>query len=687
MSRHLLVLLCASVLFACGQNGMEDQDEEMADSAQAGDAPRALGVDLANMDQDVRPQDDFFRFVNGGWMERTEIPSDRARYGSFDELREQAEKDLRVLVEEVSEAEGVEAGSPEQMIRDFYISFMDEERLEALGLEPLESLLSQVASIEDRDDLTSILARLPSYGVSGPFSFYVRQDARNSDQYISYLSQSGLGLPDRDYYLDEGNEDIREAYVAHMVEMFELMGHEQPQQAAESIMALESELAEHHWTRVENRDPVATYNRKELEELEALAPGMDWPQFLSSVGVDDVDAVVVRQPDYLTAADRLLADYPISQWQDYLQWRVLSRYAQYLSSDFADARFDFSGRTLQGLEAQEPRWERAIQTLNNVVGFQLGKLYVDRHYDDEASERMAEMVDNLMQAFEQTLEESPWMSPETRDEALAKLEGFNTKIGYPDEWRSYEGLEVDPQDLLGNVMRSRAYEYERMLDRLGEEVDRDEWFMTPQTVNAYYSPSMTEIVFPAAILQPPFFDVNADDAINYGAIGAVIGHEISHGFDDSGRQVDGDGNLRDWWSEGSESEFQSRSQVLVDQFDVQEPLEGVTINGRATLGENIADHGGLRVAWRAYQLSLDGEPAPEIEGFSGDQRFFLGWGQIWRIQFRDEALRQHLQTRPHSPGEFRVNTTLPNIPGFYEAFDVSPGDAMYLPEEERADIW
>ncbi|MCP1728022.1 putative metalloendopeptidase [Natronospira proteinivora] len=682
MSRHLLVLLCASVLFACGQ-------EEMGEGASSTDqeAPRALGVDLENMDRDVRPQDDFFRFVNGGWMARTDIPSDRARYGSFDELREQAERDLRELVDEVSQAEGVETGSPEQMIRDFYISFMDEERLETLGLEPLQPLLSKVTSIEDRDELKSLLAELPTYGVNGPFSFFVRQDARDSEQYISYISQSGLGLPERDYYLDEANEDVRQAYLEHIAEMFELMGHESPSQAADSIMALESELAEHHWTRVENRDPVATYNRKEMASLKELAPGMNWSEFLDSLGVEAVDAVVVRQPDYLSEADRLLSEHPLDDWQTYLQWRVLSRYAQYLSSDFADARFDFSGRVLQGLEEQEPRWERAIQTLNSVVGFQLGKLYVERHYDEEASERMAEMVDNLMIAFQQTLEESPWMSPDTRDEALAKLEDFNTKIGYPDEWRSYEGLEVDPEDLLGNVMRSRAYEHERMLNHLGEEVDRDEWFMTPQTVNAYYSPSMTEIVFPAAILQPPFFDVNADDAINYGAIGAVIGHEISHGFDDSGRQVDGDGNLRDWWSEGSEEEFQDRSQVLVDQFSAEEPLEGVNIDGRATLGENIADHGGLRVAWRAYQLSLDGEAAPEIEGFTGEQRFFLGWGQIWRIQFRDEALRQHLQTRPHSPGEFRVNTTLPNIPGFYEAFDVSPDDEMYLPEEERANIW
>ncbi len=682
MHKTMSVLLCAGLLAACGQ---DDQDRDRTPEPAKGEAE--LGVDMANMDHDVRPQDDFFRFVNGGWLERTDIPSDRARYGSFDELREQAEAHLRELVEEVSERENLETGSAEQMIRDLYQSFMDEDALEALGMEPLEDLFARIDAVEDHDELRRLLAKLPAYGVSGPFSFFVRQDAQNSDQYISYLSQSGLGLPDRDFYFDDGNQDVREAYLEHVERMFELAGHEDPAAAAERIMDTETRLADGHWTRVENRDPVATYNLKSVSELGELAPDFDWAAFIADIGADDVESVVVRQPDYLATAASVIADTDIETWQDYLRWRVLSSYANYLSSDFVEARFDFSGRVLQGLEEQKPRWERGIDVLNQVIGFQLGKLYVERHYDDEAGERMAEMVDNLMIAFEETLRESPWMSPETRDEALAKLESFNTKIGYPDKWRDYDGLEIDPDDLVGNIKRSRAFEYGRMLERLGQEVDRDEWFMTPQTVNAYYSPSMTEIVFPAAILQPPFFDVDADDAINYGAIGAVIGHEISHGFDDSGRRVDGDGNLRDWWSEGSEEEFQSRAQVLVDQFDAEEPLEGVNINGQATLGENIADHGGLRVAWRAYQLSLEGEEAPVIEGFSGDQRFFLGWGQIWRIQFRDEALRQHLQTRPHSPGEFRVNTTLRNIPGFYEAFDLQPGDAMYLPEDERANIW
>ena len=682
MNKHLMVLLVASALMAACER---DDDGTVGEASTERTA--ALGVDLDNMDPNVRPQDDFFRFVNGRWMERTEIPSDRARYGSFDQLSEQAERDLRVLVEEVSDQEGLEEGSAGQMIRDFYLAYMDEDRLESLGVEPIADLLADIDAISDRQELRQMLAALPARGVGGPFSFFVRQDAQDSDRYVSYLSQSGLGLPERDYYFDEGNADTREAYLAHIERMKGLLGHEAPEDIAEAIMALETRIAEHHWTRVQNRDPVATYNLKSLDELAALAPDFDWQAYIAEVGLEDVEEVVVRQPDYLSAITEIIVDTDVSLWQDYLRWRALSSYAPLLSAEFADAHFDFRGRVLQGLEEQRPRWEQAIDSLNSVLGFQLGKLYVERHYDDESSQRMAEMVDNLMVAFEQTLKESPWMSPDTRDEALDKLANFNTKIGYPDKWRDYDGLVIRSDDLVGNIMRSRAFEYERMLARLGQEVDRDEWFMTPQTVNAYYSPTMTEIVFPAAILQPPFFDVNADDAVNYGAIGAVIGHEISHGFDDSGRRVDGDGNLRDWWSEGSEAEFQERAQVLVDQFNKEEPLDGVNISGEATLGENIADHGGLRVAWRAYQLSLEGEEAPVIEGFTGEQRFFLGWGQIWRILFREEALRQHLQTRPHSPGEFRVNTTLPNIPGFYEAFDVQPGDAMYLPEEERADIW
>ncbi|MDQ2070240.1 M13 family metallopeptidase [Natronospira bacteriovora] len=681
MKRHLMVLLAVSLpLAACDQDGSRDGEGEQT-------VERGLGVDLDNMDPSVRPQDDFFRFVNGRWLAETEIPSDRARYGAFDQLSEQAERDLRVLVEEVSEEENVEDGSAAQMIRDFYRSYMDEERLESLGMTPIEGLLGDIAAIEDHEALRELMAELPFRGVGNPFSFFVRQDAQNSDRYISYLNQSGLGLPDRDYYFDDGNAEIRDAYVAHVTEMLALAGHDEPAVAAANIMRLETRLAEHHWTRVQNRDPVATYNLKSLDDLLELAPAFDWSAFIADLGVDAAEGVVVRQPDYLTAVAEIIRDTDIDIWRDYFQWRALSSYASLLSSDFSDASFDFRGRVLQGTEEQRPRWERAISGLNSTLGFQLGKLYVERHYDDQASARMAELVDNLMVAFEETLRDTPWMSPETRDEALDKLANFNTKIGYPDTWRDYDGLEIRAGELVGNYKRSRAFEYQRMLNRLGQEVDRDEWFMTPQTVNAYYSPSMTEIVFPAAILQPPFFDVNADDAVNYGAIGAVIGHEISHGFDDSGRRVDGDGNLRDWWSEDSEAEFQRRAQVLVEQFSAEEPIEGLNINGQATLGENIADHGGLRVAWRAYQLSLEGQEAPVIEGFTGEQRFFLGWGQIWRILFREEALRQHLQTRPHSPGEFRVNTTLRNIPGFYEAFDVQPGDAMYLPKDERADIW
>lgn len=685
MTRYLLMLLSTGlVLAACAQ----DEDREAIPEA---DPEPELGVNLDNLDRDVRPQDDLFRFVNGGWLERTEIPGDRSRWGAFDELNQEAEENLREIVEEVSEKEGVEEGSPEQMIRDFYLSFMDEDTVEEAGTEPIEDLLAEIADIDERDAIPGTLATLQKRNVTGPFSFFVSQDPQDSERYISMLTQSGLGLPDRDYYHDDGEsaEQIRKAYEQHVARMLDLIDYDSPEEHAERIMAFETEVADSHWTRARNRDRVATYNLKTLDELRELAPAFDWDAYIGATGAEDIEEIVVRQPDHMTTAGEILEDMELDLLRAYLSWHVVRNYASLLSSEFDEAHFDFYSRTLQGVEEQRPRWERAINTLNTVVGFQLGKLYVERHFEEDAREQMAELVDNVTAAFEVTLRENPWMSDETREEALEKLSSFNTKIGHPDEgdWRDYDGLDIDASELVGNYMRSRAFEYERMIGRLGEEVDRGEWFMTPQTVNAYYAPSMNEIVFPAAILQPPFFDPDADQAVNYGGIGAVIGHEISHGFDDQGRQMDADGNLRDWWSEGSEEEFSDRAQVLIDQFSTYEPLEGMNIDGEVTQGENIADHGGLRVAHRAYRKALDGAEAPEIEGFTGDQRFFLGWGQVWRTLYRDEALQQHLQTAPHSPGEYRVNGTVVNMQSFYDAFDVSEGDDLYLPEAERADIW
>jgi putative endopeptidase len=457
--------------------------------------------------------------------------------------------------------------------------------------------------------------------------------------------------------------------------------------AAERILDLETRLARAQWTRVQNRDRVATYNLRSLRRLGNEVPGVDWEAWLEAAGAGGEQEIVVRQPDYLAAAVEIMDRVPLDTWKEYLRWHALRNHAPLLSARFADAHLYFHGRVLQGLEAQRPREERAIDAVDSAVGFQLGKLYVERHFREEARERMAELVENMKAAFEIAIEEAVWMSEGTREEAQAKLASFNTKIGFPEKWRDYDGLEIRADDLVGNVMRSRSFEYGRMLDRLGSEVDRDEWFMTPQTVNAYYSPSFNEIVFPAAILQPPFFNVEADDAVNYGAIGAVIGHEISHGFDDQGRRMDAHGNLRDWWSEASEEEFMRRAERIIEQFSSYEPLDGVNINGRLTLGENIADHGGMRVAWQAYLMSLDGEEPPVIAGYTGAQRFFIGWAQIWRIKFRDEALRQHLQTRPHSPGEFRTNGVLRNLDEFHEAFDTREGDGMWRAPEERARIW
>jgi predicted metalloendopeptidase len=675
MRRHLMGLLCLVFIAACG-------DTERSED-------KALGFDRANMDESVSPREDFFRHVNGGWLARTDIPEDRARWGAFDELNKTAEDSLREIVREISVRQGIEQGSPDQMIRDLYLSFMDEDGINDLDIAALDELRAAIDAIDADADLAVEMVRLQRHGLSAPFAFFVTQDAQDSQRYLGHLSQSGLGLPDRDYYLNDGGDarELREAYAVHVERMLEMAGLEAPAEAAERILGLETRLAAEQWTRVENRDRVATYNLMSLRRLGAIAPGVDWSAYFTAAGAGGADEVVVRQPSYLGAAVKVLDEVPLDTWKEYLHWHALRTYAPMMSERFADAHFDFHGRRMQGLEAQRPREERAIQAINSIIGFQLGKVYVERHFREESRERMAELVENMKAAFEIAIDEAVWMSEETREEARVKLGSFNTKIGFPEKWREYEGLEIRADDLVGNVMRSRAFEYGRMMDRLGRPVDTDEWFMTPQTVNAYYSPSFNEIVFPAAILQPPFFNVDADDAVNYGAIGAVIGHEISHGFDDQGRRMDADGNLRDWWSDESEEEFTRRAERLIEQYSSYQPLDGVNINGRLTLGENIADHGGMRVAWAAYRLSLNGEEPPVIGGYSGAQRFFKGWAQIWRIKFRDEALRQHLQTRPHSPGEFRTNGVLRNMDEFHEAFGTSPGDAMWRDPEDRVRIW
>jgi putative endopeptidase len=649
----------------------------------------ALGFDPANFDTSVRPQDDFYRFANGGWLDRTPIPGDRASFGSFDALREQSEAALHELLEEAAAAGGHPRGSDLQKVADYFRSHLDQERIESLALSPLRAELDRIAALADRSELPGQFAHLQRLRVQTPFAFFVGQDQRQSDRYIASISQSGLGLPERDYYSREGEsfERTRTGYVHYIEALLTEAGEANPAAAARAVLDLEAAIAAAHWDRVRNRDREATYNLMTAEELQALSPSFDWGVVLRETGGDRSPGVVVRQPDYIEAMGRLIEETPLETWRSYMTFKLLDSYAGVLPKAFGEAQFQFRGRVLAGLDEAPARWRQSVGATESALGEVAGRLYVERHFTAEARARMQVLVDNLLEAFRQGIDELDWMGPETRLEAQAKLAKFNVKIGYPDEWRDYSELEVVDGNALGNQMRAAAFSFQRMAERLGQPIARHEWGMTPQTVNAYYSSTMNEIVFPAGILQPPFFNLEADDAVNYGAIGGVIGHEISHGFDDQGSRSDGDGNLRDWWTEEDQQAFAERTARLADQYSGYCPMDGLCVNGRVSLGENIGDLSGLTVAYRAYRLSLGDQAAPVIDGFTGDQRFFLGWAQIWRINYREEALRQRVMVGPHSPNMYRVNGVMVNMPQFYEAFDVQPGDALYVPPEERVRIW
>jgi putative endopeptidase len=645
----------------------------------------AIGIEVENIDPTVRPQDDFYRFVNGRWLQRAEVPADMASFGAFTELRLQAQHDVRAIIEEV--AAGGFADDPDAArIRAAYLAYLDTERVERLGVTPLAEDLARIDAVRSIADLPGYFAATRRTFGSAPFGFSVGQDQRHADRYAVSISQGGLGLPDRSYYFDDEFTHIRAAYVAYLTELFELAGVDGASDDAHAVLALETQLAEPHWTRVQNRDREATYNKVATTDLANAHPNLRWAEFFAAAGVD-VDSVIVRQPTYFDALDRLVATTDPAAWRAWMRAQLLDSAAPLLSEAFRDARFAFRSQTLYGQEEPQPRWREAVGFTERTLGEAVGRLYVSRHFSPEARERMEVMIENLRDAFRESILELEWMTDATRAEALDKLERFNVKIGYPDEWRDYSALDLREDDLVGNARAAAAFRYDEMIGRLGEPVDRNRWGMTPQTVNAYYSPTLNEIVFPAAILQPPFFDVNADDAVNYGAIGGVIGHEFSHGFDDQGRRSDGHGNLRDWWTEEDAAEYTRRAQILIDQYSEYEPVPGFHIIGAQTIGENIADLAGLTMAYRAYQRSLDGHEAPLVDGFTGEQRFFMGWGQIWRINWREAALQRQLRTGSHSPGEFRVNGIVIHFDAFHEAFGTQPGDAMYLAPEDRLRIW
>lgn len=678
-STTAVIALSISLLAGCSQPSQRQPEVSLSS-----------GIDLEAMDTAIRPQDDFHQYVNGGWLKNTEIPAQYGRYGVFNQLREKSEMNLRAMVEESVAKEDVADGSIEQKIRDLYAGFMDEAAIEARGIDGIKEPLAQIDAIESKQQLVSQFSRFVRMGTPVPFDIGVMQDFKDSEQYAFYMWQSGLGLPNRDYYLDKDNkrfQSILNAYPEYIATVLALAGIDRPQQRAAAVVDLETKLAVANWSSTQNRDMEKIYNPMSPEQLKQTSATIDWAQLQSQLGADGQAFVVLAQPSYFKALGELVESESLETWKSYLSLRVISASANYLPRAFVDAQFDFYGRKVNGLEKQKKRWRRGVNIVNGSMGEALGRMYVERHFPPQAKQRMMTLVENLLAEFAIGIDNLEWMSEQTKSQAKDKLAKFTVKIGYPEKWRDYTALTVVENDLVGNIYRSNAFEYQYMINKLGKPIDRQEWGMTPQTVNAYYSPMKNEIVFPAAILQPPFFNMQADDAVNYGAIGLVIGHEISHGFDDQGSKFDGDGRLRNWWTEQDREQFERSTARLVSQYDQFSPIEGMNVKGQLTLGENIGDLSGATVALNAYLRSLGGKDAPVIDGFTGLQRFFVGFAQAWRSKYRDEVLAKRLVSDPHSPARYRVNGVVPNMPMFYEAFNVQPGDGHYLPPQQRVKIW
>ena len=644
------------------------------------------GIPVDELDPGIRPQDDLFRHVNGRWLERTEIPADRARDGAFRVLAEAAENAVREIVEEAASAP---EGSEERKLGDLYASFMDADRAEQLGPEPIRETLAEARAVSSVPELLETLGRLERLGIGGPFRLFVGTDPGNPERYLVSFEQGAISLPDESYYREERFAGVREAFPGHVQRMFELAGLPDAEQAAGRVLALETAVAGHHWDRVANRDREKTYNLRTWAGV--LAEGPDLRGWLAALAppAGAFDEVVLRQPSFSTGLVSLLTDEHLPAWRDWLCWRVIHAAAGYLSEAFVQEDFGFYGRTLSGTPQLRERWKRGVSLVERAMGEAAGRAYVARHFPPGARERMDVLVANLIEAYRQSIEKLEWMGPDTRRRALDKLGKFTPKIGYPVRWRDYSSLTIDPADLMANVRAARAFEFHRQLSKIGTPVDRDEWFMTPQTVNAYYNAGMNEIVFPAAILQDPFFDPDRDEAANYGAIGAVIGHEIGHGFDDQGSKFDGDGRLTDWWSAADRQAFDTRTRSLIEQYNGLAPkqIPDQHVNGALTIGENIGDLGGLGIAWKAYLVSLRGEEAPVIDGLTGAQRFFLSWARIWQSKARDEEAVRLLAADPHSPGEFRCNQIVRNLDEFYTAFDVGATDELWLEPAARVTIW
>ena len=673
VTKHVLFFSLLAIA-ACKQ---EEKEEK----------PLTSGILTEYMDTSVKPGDNFTQYVNGTWVKNTPIPDDKASYGVGYIVYEESEDNVKKIIEESASGDFAQ-GSDEQKVGDLYESYMNLDKRNSLGAAPLKAELEKIDAIASYDDLATYFGYANKVSINVPLGLFVYQDFKDPTIYTIYTWQSGLGLPDRDYYLkeDERSKEIRAKYLEHMAKMFDLGGVANGEAAAKTVMGLETKLAEKQMEKEKTRDLVSLYNMFPVDTLSNIMPSFNWTAFLAEAGMEKQEKLGVLMLDYSKALDKIITETDLATWKTYLKWSAIDANASILNEAMDQQNWEFYSKELRGTKEQRPLWRRAVSAVNGTMGEVVGKVYVKKHFPPEAKERMETLVQNLLKAYEVSINELDWMSDDTKKEALDKLSKFTPKIGYPDKWKEYD-FEIKPEDLFGNISRSRMYEYNRELAKLGQPIDKDEWGMTPQTVNAYYNPTLNEIVFPAAILQPPFFDLNADDAVNYGAIGAVIGHEIGHGFDDSGSTFDGDGAMRNWWTDADKEEFKKRTSALVEQYNSYEVLPDLNINGEFTLGENIGDLGGLSIALKAYNMSLEGAEGPVMDGFTGEQRVFIGYAQAWRNKARDESIRVQINTDPHSPADFRVNGIVRNVPEFYTAFNIQEGDSLYLAPEKRVKIW
>ncbi len=690
-----LSLVAMSVCIALGLSACspspEKETETKQDTTKVAEqkAPELSGIDLTAIDKTVRPQDDLFRHVNGAWLETTEIPGDKSNYGVFNVLYDDTQDHLKTIIQEAADS-NAEKGTNTQKLGDMYNSYMNVELANSLGLSPLEAELDSINDISDMKQISAKFGELYTKGIGGIFNFYVSPDAKKPEVVGMYLVQGGLTLPDRDYYSKDEEKfvNFRNATQTYMAALLEKAGVSNPVQAASELMDLEKDIASKHISRVESRDAEKNYNKRSTQEVISLmGSSFDWQAYADASGIGSVDEVIVRNMPYFEAVGEIYTNHDVQVWKNYLTYNLIDAYATRLDEELVNLHFDFHSKTLNGIPEQQPRWKRAVAATSGVLGEVLGQQYVERHFTPEAKAKMDELVKNLTKAYGESIDQLEWMTPETKKAAREKLAKFTPKIGYPDKWLNYDDLTIAADDLVGNYLRYFEFDHAVDVAKIGKPVDKADWGMTPQTINAYYSPVRNEIVFPAGILQSPFFDMTADDAVNYGAIGAVIGHEIGHGFDDQGSKYDGEGNLRSWWSDEDRAAFDVLGKKLVAQFDAFEPIPGQNVNGELTLGENIGDLAGVTIGYKAYHMSLGEKEGKVIDGLTGDQRFFMGYAQVWRSKMREDALRARLLSDPHSPGEYRVNGIVGNVDAFYKAFDVKEDDNMYLKPEDRVKIW